>query len=101
MTSRSLDTVITRRGFLGGMLALAAAPAIVRASSLMPVVVRKPIPQWALPWITDGWAYDGNGLTIGGFFPGLTSRLITHQEFTEKQIDQTVRAMQRRYGIYE
>ena len=29
----------TRRGFLGSILALAAAPAIVRASSLMPVRV--------------------------------------------------------------
>lgn len=29
--------MITRRGFLGSILALAAAPAIVRASSLMPV----------------------------------------------------------------
>lgn len=30
----------TRRGFLGQVLALAAAPAIVRASSLMPVAPR-------------------------------------------------------------
>lgn len=30
--------MITRRGFLTGMLALGAAPAIVRAASLMPLV---------------------------------------------------------------
>jgi len=29
----------TRRGFLGGLLALVAAPAVVRAASLMPVRV--------------------------------------------------------------
>lgn len=30
-----IDVIVTRRGFLTGMLALGAAPAIVRASSLM------------------------------------------------------------------
>lgn len=34
--------MVTRRGFLGTVLTLAAAPAIVRASSLMPVKVREP-----------------------------------------------------------
>jgi len=38
--------VITRRGFLVSMLALGAAPAIVRASSLMPVNAR--VSDWAL-----------------------------------------------------
>lgn len=33
---------MNRRGFLAACLALAAAPAIVRASSLMPVVARRP-----------------------------------------------------------
>jgi hypothetical protein len=33
--------VSTRRGFLGAVLALAAAPAIVKASSLMPIYVPK------------------------------------------------------------
>ena len=33
---------LSRRGFLGAMLAVAAAPAIVKASSLMPIYVPKP-----------------------------------------------------------
>lgn len=37
---------MNRRGFLGTCLALAVAPAIVRASSLMPVVVRTPTGIW-------------------------------------------------------
>ena len=39
MTERSELIMPSRRGFLGGLLALAAAPAIVRASSLMPISV--------------------------------------------------------------
>lgn len=35
--------LVTRRGFLGAMLALGAAPAIVHAGNLMPLVVRKPV----------------------------------------------------------
>ena len=35
---------LTRRGFIGAMLAAAVAPAIVRASSLMPIYV--PAPDW-------------------------------------------------------
>ena len=38
---RETVMTISRRGFLGAMLAAAAAPAIVRASSLMPIVVPK------------------------------------------------------------
>jgi hypothetical protein len=34
--------MITRRGFLQGMLSVCAAPAIVRASSLMPIYVPRP-----------------------------------------------------------
>ena len=34
-----IDVIVTRRGFLTGMLALGAAPAIVRASSLMSLLV--------------------------------------------------------------
>lgn len=34
-------TTLQRRSFLGAMLAAAAAPAIIRASSLMPVSVRR------------------------------------------------------------
>lgn len=40
----------TRRGFLAGMLALGAAPAIVRAGSLMPVRAR------ALIVTNTGWS---------------------------------------------
>lgn len=36
-----MSTIITRRGFLAGMLAVGAAPAIVRADSLMKIVVPK------------------------------------------------------------
>lgn len=34
-----IDVIVTRRGFLTGMLALGAAPAIVRAESLMRIWV--------------------------------------------------------------
>lgn len=37
-----MDLILKRRTFLGGMLALFAAPAIVRASSLMPVKAIRP-----------------------------------------------------------
>lgn len=50
--------MIQRRGFLAGMLALSAAPAIVRASSLMPSRVIRP--AW-LGWKMD----DGTGMVIG------------------------------------
>lgn len=33
---------MNRRGFLGTILAAGAAPSIVRASSLMPILMRKP-----------------------------------------------------------
>lgn len=39
--------MLSRRLFLGGLLASTAAPAIVRASSLMPIWVPKP---WVDPW---------------------------------------------------
>lgn len=35
--------MLTRRGLIGSLISLAAAPAIVRASSLMPVKVMEPI----------------------------------------------------------
>lgn len=42
--------LITRRGLLGGILALAAAPAIARASSLMPIKAREIVlPRALLP----------------------------------------------------
>lgn len=44
---------MNRRGFLASCLALCAAPAIVRASSLMPIVVRRPSPtplDLGFPW---------------------------------------------------
>jgi len=55
----------TRRGFLKSILALAAAPAIVKASSLMPIYVPKPevftfgtgdftVEAWMSP-VNDGW----------------------------------------------
>ena len=53
----------SRRGFLAGMLAFAAAPAIVRASSLMAI---SPVKVVAAP-LPDMWrvfAEDGNGKVI-------------------------------------
>ena len=63
---------LSRRGFLAAMLAAAAAPAIVRASSLMPISAPKlllPASMWgmALPegdvtiegWINPGPSEDG------------------------------------------
>ena len=47
---------LSRRGFLGRMLALAAAPAIVRAESLMPIYVPKLyVPDYSewLPQVGD------------------------------------------------
>ena len=51
---------MNRRGFLGSILAAAAAPAIVRADSLMRIV---PVDTIALEtgelWVTDLIRYDG------------------------------------------
>lgn len=41
--------MMTRRGFLGGILAACAAPAIVKASSMMKVPVRKPFLPYGFP----------------------------------------------------
>jgi len=57
---------MNRRGFLTGALGLLAAPAIVRASSIMPVSAQPMAWRWvsAEPIIT-GWAYRRNPGTFG------------------------------------
>lgn len=52
----------TRRGFLADLGCLLAAPAIVRASSLMPVRAM-PVPTVAMP-LMPGWEYDKDGKII-------------------------------------
>ncbi len=48
-------TELTRRGFLGAMLAAAAAPAIVKAGSLMPVYV---------PWRFEDFVREVRGYDL-------------------------------------
>lgn len=51
----------TRRSFLGSILALAAAPAIVRAESLMPVAPRiwvPPAPAGRMPFMLQEFGLD-------------------------------------------
>lgn len=49
---------MNRRGFLRGAATLLATPAIVRASSLMPIFVRKPaLLLWPSPVSSDVEAY--------------------------------------------
>ena len=63
---------ISRRSLLGSMLALAAAPAIVRAQSIMRVAPPKIIvPEWRRGLTPGGWLmggghadYVGNGFVI-------------------------------------
>lgn len=77
---------MNRRGFLGSILALAAAPAIVRADSLMRIVPRETILLRGDYWIDargstsvieDAWAddakfYEGLDFEEGSFTPTLT-----------------------------
>lgn len=56
--------ITSRRGFLTGLVGLVAAPAIVRASSLMPVKVVEP--DWILPnYGSNLWAHVRNDKPIG------------------------------------
>ncbi len=55
--------ILTRRTFLGAMLAAAAGPAIVRAASLMsikPLWIASPEPRWLgySPMKIEGYATD-------------------------------------------
>ena len=52
---------ISRRGFLGALLAAGIAPAIVRPASLMKIWV----PPEPKIWVPDWSAYDGTGLDAG------------------------------------
>ncbi len=42
--------MINRRGIIGGLISLFAAPAIVRAGSLMPVKAVSDLPPWPIDW---------------------------------------------------
>lgn len=55
--------IITRRGLLAGILAAAAGPAIVRASSLMQIAVPPSQRIW-----TPGFDYGNGDFTMEGFF---------------------------------
>lgn len=49
--------MLSRRGLITGLISLAVAPAIVRASSLMPVKVMVPFnPEYSLRKIVEYWA---------------------------------------------
>lgn len=52
--------MISRRGLITGLASLLAAPAIVSASSLMPVKVMTP----AVPPLPDGWVATTENLII-------------------------------------
>jgi hypothetical protein len=73
----------TRRGFLGALLAAAVAPAIVRASSLMPIYVPKIIlPSYLTLW-GDGVHDDQHAiqtLLAGGLVADKLGRLIEQQD---------------------
>lgn len=60
--------MLSRRGFLGTVLALGAAPAIVRAGSLMPLWVQRHewlvTPLWRPSEIK--WGYDPYSLALFG-----------------------------------
>lgn len=61
---------VSRRSFLGGLIALVAAPAIVRATSLMPIKVLVPeyvwVPGQVLEDALDG--FDFQSLRYGDMF---------------------------------
>lgn len=57
--------MLNRRQFLGSILALAAAPAIVRASSLMKVPVRRPLSYWSDTARIDTILYQSAGIFDG------------------------------------
>jgi hypothetical protein len=71
---------MNRRGFLGSIIAMAAAPAIVRASSLMPGRV------WT-PTLKTGWmAWNAGFLSHHGLWsPGKSIEFIAeHNSFDDK-----------------
>lgn len=73
---------LTRRGFLGAMLAAAAAPAIVKASNLMPIYVPKIITPIAITLWGDGVHNDQQAiaaLVSGGLVADSLGRIISQQ----------------------
>lgn len=76
---------ISRRGFMGALLAAAVAPAIVRASSLMPIHVPKIIlPSYMTLW-GDGLHDDQpalQALIAGGLVVDKAGKLIEPREGT-------------------
>ena len=69
----------SRRGFITGLIAFAAAPAIVRASSLMPVKAFDPLEgfEWYEEWfrwereiVSKDWRYAARVCNIDTSLPG-------------------------------
>ena len=60
-----MSLILERRGFLAGIAAAFAAPAIVRAENLMPVKTMAEFRGWSpVPFVWDShnnifWMYDG------------------------------------------
>jgi len=95
--------VPSRRSFLGGAALLLAAPAIVRASSLMPVSVPRPItwhamdPDWLIIGVVQKSILEASRLTAAAMLqmtgiygaavceyrPGEPPRLVTVHEWAE------------------
>lgn len=55
---------MNRRGFLVGMLAACAAPAVVKAASLMPVRSRIILPRIERVDVLYGWSATESGIAI-------------------------------------
>ena len=80
---------VSRRGFITGMLAVAAAPAIVKAANLMPVRPRLIIPP--------------QGLTFSAIFDGPGSRYVpafayADHALTAQQMSLIINGMSVRYS---
>jgi hypothetical protein len=82
--------ISTRRAFLTGMVSLIASPAIVRASSLMPVKIIKP----EIIQINYGIARTGGGVCLSRIsellLPGLRKIVLDDEKYT-KQWEETFR----------
>lgn len=69
--------VPTRRGLLGGLLGLVAAPAVVKADSIMRVVAWKP-PLPVVNEVMSGWLECNGALIDRAAYPELFAALGTH-----------------------
>jgi hypothetical protein len=82
--------ISTRRAFLTGMVSLIASPAIVRASSLMPVKIIEP----EIIQISYGIARTGGGVCLDNIrdllLPGLRKIVLDDEKYA-KQWEETFR----------